>query len=67
MESLKVGDWVRTKEGDEGRILLIARLSAFIDIQGHEENRTRPYLLSDLIKVDPPPESEKQLRPRGHD
>ena len=63
METLKVGDWVRTKEGHEGKILLIARLSAFVEIEGHDEMRTRPFLLSELTKVDPPTKSNKHFRP----
>ena len=53
METLQVGDWVQTKAGHEGTILLISRLSAFVDIEGHDEMRTRPYLLSELTKVAP--------------
>jgi hypothetical protein len=56
---LKVGDWVRTKDGHGGKILLISRLSAFIDIQGHDEMRTRPYLLSELTRIEPPNEPKK--------
>lgn len=56
---LKVGDWVRTKDGHGGKILLIGRLSAFIDIQGHDEMRTLPYLLSELTKIEPPNEPKK--------
>jgi hypothetical protein len=52
METLQVGDWVQTKAGHEGTILLISRLSAFVEIEGHDEMRTRPYLLSELIKVE---------------
>jgi hypothetical protein len=51
---LEAGDWVETKEGHRGTILLISRMSAFVDIQGHDELRTRPYLLSELTKIDPP-------------
>jgi hypothetical protein len=63
MESLKVGDWVQTKEGHEGKVLLISRLSAFVDIEGHDEMRTRPFLLSELTKVDQPIQSDKHFRP----
>jgi hypothetical protein len=66
METLQVGDWVRTKEGHEGKILLVSRLSADIDITGHEENRTRPYLLSELMKIDPPTQPDRRFQPRGH-
>ena len=62
METLQVGDWVRTTSGHEGKILLISRLSAFIEIEGHDEMRTRPFLLSELTKVEPPTKSEKQFQ-----
>jgi hypothetical protein len=61
MDTLQVGDWVQTKEGCEGTILLISRLSAFVDIEGHDEMRTPPYLLSELTKVEPPTKPNKQL------
>jgi preprotein translocase subunit YajC len=63
METLQVGDWVRTKAGHEGKVLLIARLSAFIEINGQDEMRTRPFLLGELAKVDPPTTSDKHFRP----
>jgi hypothetical protein len=50
----QAGDWVRTKSGYKGKILLISRMSAFIDIQGHDEMRAQPHLMSELTKVDPP-------------
>jgi hypothetical protein len=65
METLQVGDWVQTKSGHEGKILLISRLSAFIEIEGHDEMRTRPYLLSELSKVDPPTNSDKRFQGRN--
>jgi hypothetical protein len=61
METLQVGDWVQTNAGHEGTILLISRLSAFVDIEGHDEMRTRPYLLSELTKVEPPAKPNQQL------
>jgi hypothetical protein len=61
METLQVGDWVQTKAGHEGSILLISRLSAFVDIEGHDEMRTRPYLLSELTKVEPPAKPNKEF------
>jgi hypothetical protein len=61
METLQVGDWVQTKAGHEGTILLISRLSAFVDIEGHDEMRTRPYLLSELTKVKPPTKPNKEF------
>lgn len=61
METLQVGDWVQTKAGHEGTILLISRLSAFVEIEGHDEMLTRPYLLSELIKVESLEKPNKEL------
>jgi len=61
METLQVGDWVQTKAGHEGTMLLISRLSAFVEIEGHDEVRTQPYLLSELIKVEPAVKSNKEF------
>jgi hypothetical protein len=58
METLKVGDWVRTKEGHSGAILLVTGVSAFIEIEGHEKLRGWPFPLSELIKIDPPQRPE---------
>jgi hypothetical protein len=63
MGTVKAGDWVRTKEGPRGTILLVARQTAFIEIEGHDETRTRPFLLSELTRVDPPRKSDKLFRP----
>ena len=45
---------MQTKSGYKGKVLRISRLSAFIDIQGHDEMRAQPFLMSELTKVDPP-------------
>ena len=51
---LHVGDWVQTREGYSGKILLVSRQSVFVDIEGHDEMRANPYLLSELTRIDPP-------------
>jgi hypothetical protein len=51
---LHAGDWVQTRDGYSGKVLLVSRLSAFVDIEGHDELRAKPYLLSELTKLDPP-------------
>ena len=51
---LHAGDWVQTQEGYRGKILLVSRQSAFVDIEGHDEIRARPYLLSELYRIEPP-------------
>ena len=50
---------MQTKEGHSGKILLVARQTAFVDIEGHDEMRARPYLLSELSRVDPPVSGSK--------
>ena len=54
-DSLKSGDWVRAASGQTGKIILISRLSAFVDVQQGETTRTMTFLLSELTKIDPPP------------
>jgi preprotein translocase subunit YajC len=55
-ESLKTGDWVRAKSGQTGKIVLISRLSAFVEVRQGETTRTMTFLLSELTKVEPPRE-----------
>jgi hypothetical protein len=55
---LTVGDWVRTERGEVGQVVLIARLSAFVEI--HEAGGTKHIvsnLISSLTKIDPPADS----------
>ena len=50
---IQVGDWVRTKTGEVGEVIAIAKLSAFVKIpDGPSE--TLGYLLSELTRLDPP-------------
>ena len=58
-ESLKVGDWVRTKSGLEGKVVLLHRLSAFIEMSRDSRTTTPSYLLSELTKIDPPKDEKK--------
>ena len=53
MEPVQAGDWVRTNEGHEGKIVLLGRLSAFVEIKESDLKRTRSFLLSDLTKIWP--------------
>jgi hypothetical protein len=55
-DSLKTGDWVRGPSGQTGKIVLIIRLSAFVEVLQGEAKRTVTFLLSELTRVDPPPE-----------
>ncbi len=60
MESLKAGDWVRTKDGREGEIILVSRLSAFVKIEGHDEMRSAP-LPAERTDQDRPTASRKLI------
>jgi preprotein translocase subunit YajC len=55
-DSLKTGDWVRTRSGQTGKVVLISRLSAFVEVKDSETTRTMTFLLSELTRVDPPSE-----------
>jgi preprotein translocase subunit YajC len=55
-DSLKTGDWVRARSGQTGKIVLISRLSAFVEVKDSETTRTMTFLLSELTRVDPPAE-----------
>jgi hypothetical protein len=51
--AIQVGDWVRTKSGEVGEVVAIAKLSAFVKIpDGPTE--TVGHLLSELTRIDPP-------------
>jgi hypothetical protein len=52
---IKVGDWVKTPSGNTGRVEHIARLSAYVQFgEGHSPETLKAYLVSDLVKIDPP-------------
>ena len=53
-ESLKSGDWVRARSGQTGKIVLISRLSAFVEVQQDDDKHTVTFLLSELTRIDPP-------------
>jgi hypothetical protein len=54
MDPLQVGDWVRTPSGHVGKIVLLQRLSAFIDYGNESDSGPASCLLSELTKIDPP-------------
>lgn len=54
MRLLRVGDWVRTASGDEGRVDMLSRLSAFIEFGSTPNSGRCNYLQSELTKIDPP-------------
>jgi preprotein translocase subunit YajC len=55
--SLKAGDWVRAQSGHIGKIILISRLSAFVDVHHDDKTHTMTFLLSELTRIDPPSRS----------
>lgn len=54
-ETLKTGDWVRAQSGQTGKIVLISRLSAFVEVRQGETTHTATFLLSELTRIEPPP------------
>jgi hypothetical protein len=53
--TLKKGDWVRTDTGEEGKIVLVNRVSAFVEIPAEEKDAPLvSYLISRLTKIAPP-------------
>ena len=62
-ESLKAGDWVRAQSGQTGKIVLISRLSAFVEVRENDTPRTVTFLLSELTRIDSPP-SDKPAHSR---
>jgi preprotein translocase subunit YajC len=59
---LQIGDWVRTASGVIGQVVLVTRLTAFVDISQGGSACVSPFLLSELTKIDPPPAEEKDER-----
>jgi len=48
------GDWVLTDQGRLGQILLVSRMSAFVEIQDEYGPVAKSYLLSTLAKAEAP-------------
>ena len=53
-ESLQPSDWVRTDSGAVGQIVLVDRLTAFVDIQQDDSSYIATFLVSKLTKFDEP-------------
>jgi hypothetical protein len=52
---LKSGDWVRTKAGEVGHVVHVARLTAFVQIEAPRKGEgPKALLVSTLTKIDPP-------------
>ena len=62
---LQNGDWVRTEEGKEGKVVLVSRQTAFVEIWEGNTRKQYSYLLSQLTKIAPPQE-ENQQSPATH-
>ena len=65
MDTPQIGDWVRTPSGHEGRVVLISRLSAFIDYGNKVEAGPPSCLLSELIKIEPPSAPDEKVSQLG--
>jgi hypothetical protein len=61
--AIQVGDWVRTKSGEVGEVVAIAKLSAFVKIPDRQ-TETVSHLLSELTRLDPP--TDKPTPPHMH-
>jgi hypothetical protein len=58
---LQPGDWVRTPAGDRGRVILVSRLSVFVEIeQPGSQSEMVTFLASELKKIDSPPSDEPE-------
>jgi hypothetical protein len=53
--TLEKGDWVQTDTGEVGKIFLVNRVSAFVEISAKGKDSTLvSFLLSRLTKIAPP-------------
>ena len=53
--TLQPGDWVRAETGEVGKVVHIARLSVFVQIEGESKESTlKAFLQSQLTRIDPP-------------
>jgi hypothetical protein len=54
--SPKIGDRVRTETGEVGKIVHIARLTVFVQLDSEPDDASlKAFLMSQLTKIDPPP------------
>jgi hypothetical protein len=60
---IKVGDWVRIPTGQTGRVVRIARLSAYIDVKAPIGAHLTAASLNELEKIDPPDEPDQFDQP----
>ena len=52
-ELLRIGDRVKADSGLTGKIVLLHRMSAFVEIDGQAEGTAVSYLQSELTKIKP--------------
>jgi preprotein translocase subunit YajC len=57
--TLQDGDYVTTGTGLYGRIVHVSRQSAFVELELVGGKEIVPFLLSELIRVDPPHDEPK--------
>ena len=55
--NFQVGDYVTTQTGLHGRIIHVARMSAFVELDLEGGKDVMSFLLSELTRIDPPLES----------
>ena len=54
-DSLKIGDRVCTETGEVGKIVHIARLTVFVQLDSEPDDASlKAFLMSQLTKLDPP-------------
>ena len=52
---LQKGDWVRTEKGELGKVVMISRVTAFVEFNVVDKGpMIISYLASQLTKIDPP-------------
>lgn len=57
------GDCVRTESGEVGKVVHVARLTVFVQLDAEPENASlKAFLMSRLTKIDPPCEPSKAER-----
>ena len=52
MNAIQKGDWVRTEDGQVGLVVLVDRVSAFVQIEGDKKTTAIAFLLSTLTKIE---------------
>jgi hypothetical protein len=54
-QTIAAGDWVRAETGEVGKVVHIARLTMFVQLEAEPTNSTlKAFLASQLTKIEPP-------------